>query len=206
MMVYGTAGIGKTPLLSTAPGIIVGSAENGLLSIRKTHTPYVEIRNYADLIELYQWWSTSHEAQQFYCLGLDSMSEIAETVLEFSKRTAKDPRQAYGAVIDNVVMCVKAFRDLPGRSVVLLAKEDYEKDEGTGSMLYQPMMPGKQLGPKLPYYFDEVYRMTRYPQNPAIVGLNTVGGFNFVSRSRAGNLAPFEQPNLTYIFKKILGI
>src|SRR3954469_17700403 len=165
MLVYGAAGVGKTPLCASAPIPLIISAERGLLSIRRTNTAFIEIRNYADLIEAFQWCASSREALQYYTLCLDSLSEIAEVCLTEEKRKSKDPRKAYGEVIDLVVALARAFRDLPGRSVVLICKEEYSKDEATGAFLYQPMMPGNKLGPKLPYYFDEVFRMVVNPLN-----------------------------------------
>jgi hypothetical protein len=205
-LLYGAAGVGKTPTLATAPAPIILSAERGLLSIRRTRTAYIEIKDYRDLWEAYQWCAGSAEARQFYTIGLDSISEIAEVVLTEEKRKSKDPRKAYGEVIDNVVNLCRAFRDLPGRSVVLIAKEEYEKEETSGAMMFKPMMPGAKLGPKLPYYFDEVFRMICNPINRAQRALHTVASFQHVARDRSGMLAEYEEPNLTSVFRKILQI
>lgn len=207
MLVYGKSGVGKTPLLASAPSPIILSGEKGLLSIRRTHTAFIDISSFAAFKEACRWVAESHEARQFYTIGLDSLSEIAETVLTERKRVQKDPRKAYGDVADEVIAYVKAIRDLPGRTVVLIAKEEYDKDEATGFMMYGPMFPGKQLGPKLPYYFDETFRMIdgRDQTNQKFTALHTTGSFQHVARDRSGNLAEYEQPNLTHIFEKILG-
>lgn len=209
MMVYGAAGVGKTPLCSTAPYPIILSAEHGLLSIRKTHTPYIEIRNYQQLQESYLWASQSQEARtNYWTICLDSLSEIAEVCLtEYLKRN-KDPRKAYGEVLDNVIQLARAFRDLPGKNVVLVSKEEFAKDEGTGVILYQPLMPGSKLAPRLPYFFDILVRMVKAPaQDGRTVGvLCTQGNYQFVARDRSGTLAPYEQPNLNYVFRKIIGL
>lgn len=203
---YGPAGVGKTPLCATAPSPLILSAERGLLSLKRTNTPYIEITGYASLVEAYQWCAGSAEARQFWTYCLDSLSEIAEVVLTEEKRKSKDPRKAYGEVIEQVVMLARAFRDLPGKNVVLVAKEEYSKDETSGAVLYQPSMPGNKLGPKLPYFFDEVFRMEYNPSNRAQRGLHTVGSFQHVARDRSGMLAEYEPCDLTVVFKKILGI
>lgn len=206
LLVYGASGVGKTPLCATAPDPILFSAEQGLLSLRRTRTPYIAITNYAGLVEAYQWAAGSAEARQFYTFCLDSLSEIAEVVLVEEKRKSKDPRKAYGEVIDQVILLARAFRDLPGKSVVIIAKEEYSKDEATGAMMFGPMMPGNKLGQKLPYYFDETFRMVVNPLNRAQKALVTVPSFQHTARDRSGMLAEYEAPDLTAIFRKILEI
>lgn len=205
-LIYGGSGVGKTPLCATAPGMIYFSAENGLLSVRKLARPFIEISGYASLIEAYQWAAGSNEAKQFYTFCLDSLSEIAEVVLTEEKRKSKDPRKAYGEVIDQVILLARAFRDLPGKNVVVICKEEFSKDETTGGMMFGPMLPGNKLGQKLPYYFDETFRMVVNPLNRAQKALITAPSFQHTARDRSGMLAEYEAPDLTAIFKKILGI
>lgn len=205
MMVYGPWGVGKTPLLTTAPVPIIMSAEKGLLSIRKTNTPYIEINGYQSLIECYVWASQSQEARQYYTICLDSLTEIAEVLLSELKRTAKDPRKAFYEVMDKTVEFTRGMRDLPGRNVVLVAKEEYSKDIN-GVLLFQPMMPGTKLGQALPYYFDEVLRMMAANDQAHTRYLCTQPSFQWQARDRSGMLAEYEQPNLTTVFRKILGI
>lgn len=205
MMVYGPWGVGKTPLLTTAPVPVIMSAEKGLLSIRKTNTPYIEINGYNSLVECYTWAAQSQEARQYYTICLDSLTEIAEVLLSELKRTAKDPRKAFYEVMDKTVEFTRAMRDLPGRNVVLIAKEEYSKDIN-GVMLFQPMMPGTKLGQALPYYFDEVFRMSAANDQAHTRYLCTQPSFQWQARDRSGMLAEYEQPNLTTVFRKILGI
>lgn len=208
MLIYGAYGVGKTPLCTTAPLPIIISAEQGLLSIKRIQppVPYIEIRNYQELNEVTRWL-TSPESMQFYTICLDSLSEIVEVLLVEERRKAKDPRQAFYAVLDRAVEFARYMRDLPGRNVVLIAKEEFSKDEGTGSKLYMPMMPGNKLGQELPYFFDEVFRMVkgRDVTNRPYQALLTVESYQHQARDRSGMLAEIERADLTYIFKKILG-
>lgn len=207
-LVYGKPGVGKTPFAATAPVPIILSAEKGLLSIAKMRTPYIDISSYTQLIEAFNWCTQSAEARQYWTFALDSMSEIIEVLLEEKMRTQKDPRKAYGDIATEGVRIARYFRDnLPGKNVIIICKEEFDKDDATGTMLYQPKMPGKQLGPGLPYFFDEVWRMvSAEQQGQRYNAICTRGNYQFVARSRSGNLADFEQPNATTIFKKILGI
>ena len=97
LLVYGQAGAGKTSLIKTLPAPIILSAEGGLLSIRDANLPYIEISDLDTLREAYAWLTQSDEAKCFESVALDSISEIAEVVLNAEKKAAKDPRQAYGA-------------------------------------------------------------------------------------------------------------
>lgn len=205
MMVYGPWGVGKTPLLATAPEVIVISAEQGCLSIKRCNppVPIVEITNYVGLMEVYSWLATSREAQQFFTIGLDSLSEIIEVLLIEQRKLEKDPRKAFWTVADRGIEFTRAVRDLPGRNVVLIAKEEFAKD-ANGAQLFMPMMPGNKLGQQLPYFFDEVLRMMIWPNSQQRV-LCTQNSYSHQARDRSGMLAEYEPPNLTAVFKKILG-
>lgn len=97
LLVYGAAGSGKTSLVRTLPSPVILSAEAGLLSLSGTDIPYIDISSMDDLKDAYEW-VTSEEAAQFKSICLDSISEIAEVVLNHEKKHAKDPRQAYGSM------------------------------------------------------------------------------------------------------------
>ena len=98
LLVYGQSGAGKTSLIPSLPDPVILSAEAGLLSIAGSNLPFVEINSVETLREAYQWLTESSEAAQFQSVALDSISEIAEVVLANEKATAKDPRQACGAL------------------------------------------------------------------------------------------------------------
>lgn len=209
-LVYGKSGVGKTPLCATAPAPIIFSAEKGLLSIKRVNppVPWIDISNYASLTEACGWLQSSYEARQFYTPCLDSLSEICEVLLTEEMKKNKDGRKAYGNMLLEGIRLVKWFRDLPGRSVVLVAKEEWIKDDSTGMMLYQPMMPGSKLGNQLPYFFDETLRMTsgRDVNGQEWRALSTKLSTQWVARDRSGMLNELEYPNLTSVFSKILSI
>lgn len=205
-LVYGPPKVGKTRLLATAPNPVIFSAEGGLLSLRTYNLPFAEVRSIADLHAYYQWALYSHEARQFATIGLDSISEIIEQLLETEKGKTRDPRKAYGEIVTQGLQLIRGFRDLPGRNVVLIAKQDYSKDEGTGLMYWGPSFPGQKLGPAVPYYPDEIFQYCVF-QNPQtkqrIEALRCWPDQNNIAGDRSGALDEFEQPNLANIFAKI---
>lgn len=208
ILVYGKAGLGKTTLCATAPTPIILSAEAGLLSLRHHNIPVIEIKTIEDLQEAYQWATESAESNQYATVCIDSLSEIAETVLLNAKRTAKDPRQAYGELLERMGVTVRSFRDLSGKHVYMSAKQEAVKDEMAGVTMYAPSMPGSKLGGQLPYLFDEVFRLGlgRTQDGTEYRYLQTRPDFQSDAKDRSGALDAMEQPNLTHIFNKILNL
>ena len=221
-LVYGNSGMGKTVLCATAPAPVVLSAESGLLSLKKKNlerlfgvnnpevcynVPVIQITTVEDLTDAYNWCTTSAEANQFQTVCLDSLSEIGETVLNNAKRQVKDPRQAYGELIEKMETVIRLFRDLPGKHVYMAAKMEPSKDEMTGVVKYGPSMPGSKLGTKLPYFFDEVFRLgiNKTPQGESYRFLQTQPDLQYEAKDRSGSLAAMEPPFLTQVFNKILG-
>lgn len=205
--VYGGAGAGKTTLCGTtdAPTVII-SAEAGLLSLKGHDIPVIEVSSIADVHEAYQFVLESAEAKDFQWVCLDSISEIAEQVLNFEKKNSKDPRQAYGALAEQMQDLIRAFRDLPGRNVFMSSKMEKAKDEATGSFLYGPSMPGAKLAQALPYFFDEcfVLRVEKDAEGNPTRWLQTGADFNHQAKDRSGVLDMFEPAHLGNIAAKIL--
>ena len=206
VLVYGQAGAGKTTLIKTLPSPIVLSAEGGLLSIQDADLPYIEISDMDTLHEAYKWLAESDEAKQYQSVALDSISEIAEVVLNAEKKATKDPRQAYGAMQEQMAYIIRAFRDLPGRHVYMSAKLEKSQDE-MGKMLYNPGMPGKSLTQGLPYFFDEVLalRIERDAEGVTQRALMCDSDGLWLAKDRSSKLEAWEAPDLGAIIAKIQG-
>lgn len=205
VLVYGPAGAGKTTLCATIENAMIISAEGGLLSLRGYDIPFVEVASMGDLIEVYRFVSESQEASQFDWICLDSISEVAEVVLAYEKKQTKDPRQAYGALQDQMGGLIRDFRDLSGKNVYFSCKQERIKDDVSGSLLYGPSMPGAKLAQSIPYFFDEVFalRVEKDDQGAPTRWLQTSIDPQFYCKDRSGALAMFEPPNLGDIAKKI---
>lgn len=209
VLVYAESGIGKTTLCATAPAPLIISAESGLLSLRKFSIPVITIKTLQDLNDAYNWVAAGKQgADQFQTICIDSITEIGEVVLAAAKKSVKDPRQAYGELIEKMLEAIKNFRDLPGKNVYMAAKMERAKDELSGMMLYGPSMPGAKLGPALPYYFDEVFnlRVMQTTDGQKYRALVTQPDMQYVAKDRSGALDAIEPPNLATIFSKIHGV
>jgi len=203
MLVYGQAGAGKTSLIPTLPSPIVLSAEGGLLSIQSANLPYIEIGSMADLMEAYNWL-LSPDGEHYQSVALDSISEIAEVVLNAEKKTAKDPRQAYGAMQEQMAEIIRAFRDLPDRHIYMSAKLEKSTDE-MGRILYAPSMPGNKTGQSLPYFFDEVLalRVEKDADGNTQRAIMCDSDGLWLAKDRSGKLSAWESPDLGEIIAKI---
>ncbi len=205
-LVYGHAGAGKTSLIATMPDPIILSAEGGLLSIAGADLPFIEINSMESLQEAYRWLSESSEAHPFQSVALDSISEIAEVVLNTEKKLTKDPRQAYGAMQEQMTDIIRSFRDLPGRHVYFSAKCEKSTDE-QGRVMYAPSMPGNKTGQALPYFFDEVLalRVEKGEDGQPVRALMTQSDGLWQAKDRSGRLDTWEMPDLGAIIRKIGG-
>ena len=225
-LVYSETGIGKTMLNATAPNVVLISAESGLLSLSKGNIekvygvntpginyniPVIEINTIDDLMEAYQWSTESEECKQFETISLDSVSEIAEVVLSNAKAQVKDPRQAYGELIEKMTSTVRAFRDISGKNIYMAAKMEMQKNEVDGIQTYGPACPGAKLSQQLPCFFDEgfhlgVGRIASQDGTPQKTYryFRTQPDLQYKAKDRSGALDEIEKPDLTHVFNKIL--
>lgn len=211
-MVYGTSGVGKTRLLASAPKPIIISAESGLLTLRKFNLPVIIIKSLQELKEAYNYVAGPN-GKQFWTVGLDSGSEIAEVCLTEEKAKSKDGRKAYGEMQDVVAQIFRDFRDLPQKHVVMLAKQGFVIDGSTGGKFNGPMFPGQNLGQSAPYFFDEVFQLCNFKDQAngtTMYALRTSPDNQNVAKDRSGVLAEWENADpatgggLDFIFNKML--
>lgn len=205
VMVYGRAGMGKTQLCGTAPKPFIISAEAGLLTLRNKAIPVITVGSFVEAWEAYTWAAQNAVKQGFLTVCVDSISEIAEKSLSAAKLKKNDPRAAYGDMAEETIKLVKAFRDLPGLNVVITCKETTKVDGLTNVMKAEPQTPGQQVGPALPYLFDEVFHAHKLLDNlnKEHHVLRTKAAFNADAKDRSGVLDEIEYPDLANIFHKI---
>lgn len=202
IVVYGGAGAGKTTLSRTLPDPIILSAEAGLLSLAGSDLPYIEIHNIDELYEAYKFVKNSKE---YKSIVLDSVSEIAEVVLAAEKEKYKDPRQAYGSLLDEMKALIRAFRDLPFNVYVSAKMEKIQNDNGR--IFYGPSAPGTKVAEALPYFFDEVFalRVEMNQDGKLERMLQTFNDGVYQAKDRSGKLDAYEVPDLGAVIAKIGG-
>ncbi len=215
MLVYGLPKMGKTMLAATLPAPILLSAESGLLSLSQANQmrvlgkhqniPVIQIKDVQDLTDAFEFVATSKEAEGFQSVALDSISEIAEVVLNNAKRMVKDPRQAYGELAEKMTTLIRSFRDLPDKHVYFSCQQEKVQD-ADGMLMFGPSMPGKQLTGKIAYFFDEVFALQVSPKQAdgsTYRFLRTKPEAQWMAGDRSGALDDIEEPNLANIIAKI---
>jgi len=101
---------------------------------------------------------------------------------------------------------IRAFRDIPGRHVLMTAKLEKTQDE-MGRVLYSPSMPGNKTGQALPYFFDEVLalRVEKDAEGNTQRALMCDSDGLWLAKDRSGKLGAWEAPDLGEIIAKIGG-
>lgn len=207
VFVYGLAGVGKTPLILTMKGHgLVVNAEAGLLSIAGRPAAgtfdVAMINSIQDMQDVHRLLKGKHGYSWVF---IDSISEIAEVLISEEKAKTKDPRQAYGALIDRMSALLRAFRDLP-MDVVCVGKAARVREEDTGRSTVEILIPGSKIGAAIPYLFDEVlYQFTNVDKETGITStwMQTKSDARVICRDRSGKLDDFEAPDLGELLTKI---
>ncbi|WLY87249.1 hypothetical protein [Vibrio phage vB_VibM_83AMN] len=224
MLVYGKAGVGKTALTATAPRPLIISRESGLLSLdadnieriwKDTKMPYVtdipvmKIETQEDCEYALKVCQDPSTKERFDTAVIDSLSEIAENILEKAKNDpkCKDGRQAYMKTQEFIIKWVKDMRDIEGLNIVFICKQEHYKDEITGVLKQGPMMPGQKTGIALPYLFDIVlfYGVDARDQKNIHRFVQTQPDLQIEAKDRSGKLQTVEYPHLGYLINKIKG-
>lgn len=202
----GPPGAGKTYSIRTAPHeeTLVLSAESGLLSIQDVPVDVVEVKAVEDIRNAYKY--LSKEKHDYKWLFLDSLSEIAEVILEDHKRQQKDQRRAYMLLAEDIVRMCKSFRDLSGLNVILVAKEEVRVSDGIEPNQHIISMPGTKVANTIPYLFDGIFWLRVGKVDDELRRtFQCQPDENYpMCKDRSGRLGMFEEPNWQKLLDKIL--
>lgn len=211
-LAYGPPGVGKTPLVTTAPSPVLLVTEPGMLSMRNaTNVPAWEAFGSdgepqpSRIDEFFDWLFRSNEAAQFQTAAIDSMSQLAEIYLKDYLKRNKDGRKAYGELSRKVMEFADGLYYKPNLHVYMIAKEVLEEDGNTP--LRRPYFPGKDLNVKIPHLYDLICRVAEAPipgQPKPVVAIRTKPTYGILARDRLGNLAEYEPPHLGNLFNKCM--
>jgi phage nucleotide-binding protein len=199
ILVYGTAGTGKTYAIESLPNPIVINAEKGLLTLQNKNIDYIDIKSMSELSDVYEWLKFAPEAQKYQSIAIDSLSEISEFCLERELELAKDPRQAYGELKIKMRKLINLFKELDKHKYIITSL-DLKEDE-FGKPLYSPMIPGS-FTKQISHYFDVVMSSQKIDGEYAF---RCIGNYNYIAKDRSSKLKEHERQNLSDIIKKVVG-
>lgn len=225
ILLYGEPGTGKTRFIGTASKkmkTLIGSAEKGLLSIRKLmketgddklkpedrQIKQWEIGSYEDLEALVQYFLfTKHD---FGCLALDSGTEIQQRCMEsiLRKESRTKAQQAdWGTLGDKMSYLTRQLRDSP-YSFIMTALSDTKVDQNTGEQKVAPEFQGRFQALSTGF-FDEVfyaYSESKKKDDGSIdikYKLLTRNSGKFQGKDRSGELPIVVEPDFSVIYDTI---
>ena len=205
VLAYGGPGVGKTPLINTAPRPVLCVVEPGMLSMRNSNVPAWEAYDVPRIHEFFKWLSQSNESKNFDTVGVDSISQLAEIILTDELKKNKDGRKAYGEMSRAVMEIVNALYYLPNKHIYLIGKQSVADENGV--MRKKPYFPGQDLNVKVPHMYDEILHigMNQVPgmQKP-VIAIRTAESYDTMARDRSGRLAELEPPDLASLFTKAM--
>lgn len=206
IVVYGRSGMGKTRLIATAPKPIIISSENKLASLSDCDIPVLKVRTVADFEDAILEVSKKKYLKKFLCPCVDSISDIAEWAVSAEKKNHKNPMKAYGVVQDQMLDILREISSGDDRLWYFIAKARMLQNED-GVDMWGPKMPGQQMGPELPYIFDNIFplRSTTDGDEEGYTYLQTsvLDDPKWEASSSSKYLKKREQPNLAKLFKKL---
>ena len=215
---YGPPGCGKTPLVNSAPSPVMLVTEPGMLSRRGSTVPAWQADTPERIKEFFEWLKGSTESKKFDTVAVDSLSQLAETVLKQSLKDVKDGRAVYGDMSKKVMVYVEQLFFMPNKHVYLICKESQMEEivwDFSGPMPKQitykkrvPFFPGLDLFTKVPHLYDEIIYINKGIVPGAPAGehkyIRTSGDNSILARDRSGRLAEYEPHDLSALFAKAM--
>ena len=119
---YGPPGSGKTPIINTAPAPVMLVTEPGMLSMRGSKVPAFEADTPERIKEFFEWLKLSTESKKFDTVVVDSLSQLAETILKQCVKDVKDGRAVYGELSKRVMIYVEQLFFMPNKHIYLICK------------------------------------------------------------------------------------
>ena len=193
--------VGKSFTLRTLPGrVLIADVEDGQLCNRDVDIPAVRIKSWADAEALLLNLQTDPGWQQFDCIAVDSISELAELRLVDTLASTTNKMAAYGQMADDMTVWLKAMARLP-MHIVFLCK--YQRNK---LGVWQPLFPGNVLDLNIFFWFDEilVMRMVDGENGKPTRTIQCHSCEEHQAGDRSGTLDFFETPDLTNIITKIM--
>lgn len=207
ILAYGGPGTGKTTFIKTMPKPVIISAERGNLSLRGEDIPVIYVKSGLDLKLAYDFLM-SPQGAAFESVAIDSLTDLAQNILNIAKAAKNDGRAAYGEMADLIVYYFKLFRSMPKKHKFFVAQQGFMKDGVTGAIKGGPDFPGQNLSKDTPYIPDMVLRFFAQEEpttKETQYIVQTQPDQYFDAKDRSGKLPKFIRPDFRDIMYYITG-
>ena len=207
-LIAGQYAAGKTSLIKTLnpATTFVVDTEGGLMPLRGTGFKATSVRSIEELGEVVNFLNST-EGSVFETVVIDSISELAETILNGEKKKNRDPRKAYGELHDKINNLMRVFRDLPGRRFIATCKLDRVKDDISGDVNFFASMPSNKLSNSVPSFFDLVLILRTKAETDGTVNrfMQCISCNQYTAKDRSQRLQQFEPAELSALIQKVEG-
>jgi hypothetical protein len=204
-IIYGAAGCGKTPLVTTAPNPLYIGIEHGQVSLQGTNLPAKAAFTLPAFYEVLKWVCESPDAKVFDTFYFDSISALAQMILddELNKKSKSGEKvngqAAYGEMARRVITIIEKLYAIPNKNVVMLAWLNPKPAQA------KPYFQGNEIDTRLPHLFDAVLHLGMHdvPDKGIKYSLQCRETEATFARCRFNHCADYEKPDLTYLFNKL---
>lgn len=165
VLLIGDSGTGKTHILGTFPKpIFIADFDGGLETLVGeegiVYERYEGVQGWKEFRKELDKWCL--QGPQYGCttFAVDSLTLMADAVFEFVLNKAGRAQAQIADWGEAITTVRKVLSDLAVRMqchTAMTAHVQVEKDETLGSLVWQPLIYGKELPGKVPAYFSEVY-------------------------------------------------
>lgn len=204
-LIFAPSGHGKTSLLRTTGKTLLISLENGELSLSGSKN--IDVLSPKNIAELKQCYMLAKDnVDKYDTIAIDSLTELGEMIVTDLKKdpefsSMKDGIKMWMKYSEDMYAIAKAFRDLKGANVILIALAETIK-ENFEDKLY-PMIPAQKVQKKLPALYDEMLFLS--VDNAGERSLICQPTSGVLAKDRSGKLSAVEPADLGLLFKKIKG-
>ncbi len=197
------------------------SGESGLMSVKDhdidylpfsswdgPHDPEKDVYSFRGIVR--QMQSPEFKAMGYKWIGLDSLTELADRLLETLEEKHKDNKNTFekwGEYARLLTGALKWIRDLPTHVCVTCLAQEETNDNGV--IEYWPMVKGAKVGKQIPGLFDHVFCGIRSTDgdrdNPVVTRrliTDEVRGWHGKTRDPRGRLTPImDTANVVELFR-----